>query len=188
MTTSEVVEHKATSDGTGAKIVVRLHDGALVETVVIGHRHASTVGATMQDELCVTRSFEIDECFGSNYTIDPSHIVSSERLVFKCQLARHYTTGATRNTVCVSTQVGCRMGCTFCETGTLGLLANLTAGEIAEQVWHARHLVGQDGIRNVVFMGMGEPLDNYEEAGARAYTQRTTHLHALPRLSALTRT
>ena len=102
VTTSEVVEHKVTSDGTGAKFVVRLHDGALVETVVIGHRHAST--------------------------------------------------GVERNTVCVSTQVGCRMGCTFCETGTMGLLANLTAGEIAEQVWHARDLVGAAGVRNVVFM------------------------------------
>ena len=55
------------------------------------------------------------------------------------------------------------MGCTFCETGTLGLLANLTAGEICEQVWHARNLCGKTGVRNVVMMGMGEPLDNYEE-------------------------
>ena len=65
--------------------------------------------------------------------------------------------------MCVSSQVGCAMGCTFCETGTLGLMANLTAGEICEQVWHARNLCGSTGVRNVVMMGMGEPLDNYEE-------------------------
>ena len=50
------------------------------------------------------------------------------------------------------------MGCTFCATGTMGLTAHLTAGEILEQLWHANQLTK---IRNVVFMGMGEPLDNY---------------------------
>eukprot|EP00457_Paulinella_chromatophora_P003669 gb/GEZN01003677.1/.p1 GENE.gb/GEZN01003677.1/~~gb/GEZN01003677.1/.p1 ORF type:complete len:648 (-),score=83.09 gb/GEZN01003677.1/:174-2090(-) len=62
------------------------------------------------------------------------------------------------STVCVSSQVGCKMACSFCETGTMGLLANLTAAEICEQVYHARQ---RCAIRNVVFMGMGEPLDNY---------------------------
>ncbi|CEM34424.1 unnamed protein product [Vitrella brassicaformis CCMP3155] len=65
-----------------------------------------------------------------------------------------------RATVCISSQVGCQMGCTFCATGTMGLLSNLTSGEILEQLYHAN---GVERIRNVVFMGMGEPLDNYEE-------------------------
>ena len=64
------------------------------------------------------------------------------------------------STVCVSSQVGCRMGCSFCATGTLGLKSSLTEGEILEQLWHAN---GVSPIRNVVFMGMGEPLDNYDE-------------------------
>ena len=51
------------------------------------------------------------------------------------------------------------MGCTFCSTGTMGLLGDLTAGEIVEQMVHARSVMT---IRNVVFMGMGEPLNNYE--------------------------
>ena len=64
-------------------------------------------------------------------------------------------------TLCVSSQVGCARGCVFCETGQLGLLRNLTVGEIVGQVVAAqRDFAG--GIRNVVFMGMGEPLDNYE--------------------------
>lgn len=93
-------------------------------------------------------------------------------------------------TLCVSSQVGCRMGCTFCETGRMGLLRNLTAGEIVQQRLVARTLrlaqIAQsplpndqitrlpnyqiphsrtyfaDGIQNIVFMGMGEPLDNFE--------------------------
>lgn len=66
--------------------------------------------------------------------------------------------GGNRNTLCVSSQVGCQMGCTFCATGTMGLIADLTAGEIIEQLVHAIKLVP---IRNIVFMGMGEPLNNY---------------------------
>eukprot|EP00918_Siedleckia_nematoides_P030298 GHVU01065587.1.p1 GENE.GHVU01065587.1~~GHVU01065587.1.p1 ORF type:complete len:385 (-),score=87.08 GHVU01065587.1:565-1620(-) len=65
-----------------------------------------------------------------------------------------------RTTLCVSTQVGCAMRCNFCATGTMGLKANLLAGEILEQLLHATRL---EPIRNVVFMGMGEPLDNYAE-------------------------
>ncbi|KAI8910455.1 hypothetical protein EDD86DRAFT_205479 [Gorgonomyces haynaldii] len=65
-----------------------------------------------------------------------------------------------RATVCVSSQVGCAMGCTFCATGTMNLLSNLTSGEILEQLFHATEV---EKIRNVVFMGMGEPLDNYSQ-------------------------
>ncbi len=66
-----------------------------------------------------------------------------------------------RRSVCISTQVGCGMGCTFCATGLAGLTRNLTAGEIVEQVILAQRLAG-DRMTNVVFMGMGEPLANYE--------------------------
>ncbi len=64
-------------------------------------------------------------------------------------------------TLCVSSQVGCRLGCAFCETGRMGLLHNLTPAEIIAQVFIARHQLGFK-MRNVVFMGMGEPFDNYE--------------------------
>eukprot|EP00051_Salpingoeca_urceolata_P005672 m.75719 g.75719 ORF g.75719 m.75719 type:complete len:582 (-) comp14490_c0_seq4:147-1892(-) len=74
-----------------------------------------------------------------------------------------------RATLCISSQVGCQMGCTFCATGTMGLVDNLTAGEILEQLYHANKI---EQIRNVVFMGMGEPLDNYDAviAAIRAMT------------------
>jgi 23S rRNA (adenine2503-C2)-methyltransferase len=66
-----------------------------------------------------------------------------------------------RHSVCVSTQVGCGMGCTFCATGLAGLTRNLTAAEIIDQVVMVQRLTG-DRVSNVVFMGMGEPLANYD--------------------------
>lgn len=64
-------------------------------------------------------------------------------------------------TLCVSSQVGCRLGCAFCETGRMGLLRNLTPAEIVSQVFIAKHQLGFN-MRNIVFMGMGEPFDNYD--------------------------
>lgn len=69
-----------------------------------------------------------------------------------------------RNTLCISSQVGCAMGCLFCATGQMGFRRNLTAGEIIAQVLTFERELRQAGTRltNVVFMGMGEPLNNYE--------------------------
>eukprot|EP00262_Sarcandra_glabra_P009442 TRINITY_DN23828_c0_g1_i1.p1 TRINITY_DN23828_c0_g1~~TRINITY_DN23828_c0_g1_i1.p1 ORF type:complete len:373 (-),score=47.01 TRINITY_DN23828_c0_g1_i1:361-1479(-) len=66
--------------------------------------------------------------------------------------------GGPRSTLCISSQVGCKMGCKFCATGTMGFKSNLSSGEIVEQLVHASCFTR---IRNVVFMGMGEPLNNY---------------------------
>jgi 23S rRNA (adenine2503-C2)-methyltransferase len=66
-----------------------------------------------------------------------------------------------RITLCVSSQVGCAMGCTFCVTGAMGLVRQLTADEIVWQAWAARFQLGRS-VDNVVFMGMGEPLDNFD--------------------------
>lgn len=66
-----------------------------------------------------------------------------------------------RKTACVSSQIGCPVGCKFCATGIGGLDGNLSAGRIVEQVWRLNQLKGVDRISNVVFMGMGEPLANF---------------------------
>ncbi len=63
------------------------------------------------------------------------------------------------STQCVSTQIGCRMGCTFCASGSEGLVRNLSAAEMISQFIEANK---QDTISNVVLMGSGEPLDNYD--------------------------
>jgi 23S rRNA (adenine2503-C2)-methyltransferase len=67
--------------------------------------------------------------------------------------------GRGRATLCVSSQVGCKMGCRFCETARMGLLRSMSASEIVCQLLTARHVLGWE-FRNVVFMGMGEALDN----------------------------
>ena len=74
-------------------------------------------------------------------------------------------TYARRATVCVSTQVGCAVGCAFCASGRLGLRRDLTAEEMADQVLHFERILRAAGRRvtNVVFMGMGEPFHNYEQ-------------------------
>lgn len=68
-----------------------------------------------------------------------------------------------RNTICISSQVGCSLGCKFCATGTMGLIRNLTTGEIVEQVLQIKKL-SKHRITNVVFMGMGEPFMNYHRS------------------------
>jgi 23S rRNA (adenine2503-C2)-methyltransferase len=73
-----------------------------------------------------------------------------------------------RRTLCLSTQIGCAMGCGFCMTATMGLVRNLSAGEIADQVYRVnadlrdqRGVDPQRPLTNLVYMGMGEPLHNY---------------------------
>jgi 23S rRNA (adenine2503-C2)-methyltransferase len=69
-----------------------------------------------------------------------------------------------RHTACISSQVGCAMACVFCATGRMGLLRHLTAGEIVAQVHFLNEILAKDGkapIRNIVMMGMGEPLHNF---------------------------
>jgi len=76
-----------------------------------------------------------------------------------------------RNTLCISSQVGCAMGCAFCLTATMGFKRNLSPAEIVNQICAARdyllaqpkdELIGPDRVTNVVYMGMGEPLNNLE--------------------------
>lgn len=121
-------------DGTTTKLAVRLHDGHVVESV----------------------------------------------------LMRYINKSGCRASLCVSSQVGCAMGCTFCATATMGIKGNLTSYEILEQIIHANRILAEEAVeqgvlknndtqqkndaklkklalvRNVVFMGMGEPLNNYD--------------------------
>ncbi len=79
--------------------------------------------------------------------------------VIECVLLRE----ANRRTVCISTQVGCGMGCVFCASGIGGAVRNLSAAEILEQLLHARNLLpGAERLTHIVVMGMGEPLANLD--------------------------
>ena len=89
----------------------------------------------------------------------------SDDLVIECV---RLSDGEGRNTACLSSQVGCAMGCSFCKTGTMGIVRNLEAGEIIEEFIQLEKL--GEKISHVVFMGMGEPLANFQEV-MRAITE-----------------
>lgn len=140
-------------------------------------------------------------------TLKPYQITQEkETIKFTLKLADGYETESViipmqaGPTLCVSSQIGCRMGCRFCETGRLGLLRNLTVGEITAQLAIAKFHFGAP-IRSIVFMGMGEPMDNLDAVigaieifsdprgfniGRRHITVSTSgHLEGLERFEAL---
>lgn len=92
--------------------------------------------------------------------------------------------GERKYTLCVSSQVGCAMGCTFCETAQMGLVRSLTPAEIVAQWFNATHHIGFR-VSNIVFMGMGEPLDNYDNV-VHAIAILKDHLGAGVPLSKIT--
>mmetsp|Transcript_22946 Transcript_22946/g.59959 ORF Transcript_22946/g.59959 Transcript_22946/m.59959 type:complete len:552 (+) Transcript_22946:68-1723(+) len=147
--TTRVVECQNSGDGETTKLLLELQDGLQIEAVIM---HYDTTARFAQEE-------------GTDATLDEPPCSSA------ASCADSVATGAgtlggrghRRATLCVSSQVGCQMGCTFCATGTMGLKGNLTAGEIVEQLVHANSI---SKIRNIVFMGMGEPLNNYEAVRA----------------------
>jgi 23S rRNA (adenine2503-C2)-methyltransferase len=138
--------HEQLSDDTTRKLLLRLHDDKEIEAVLIPQR-VQTEADVGADEPQDGESDEQSEG-------EPS----PELALF---------------TQCISTQVGCAMGCVFCASGQAGLKRNLTAGEIVGQVLLGRsRLASGERLRNVVLMGMGEPLANYD-AVARALVLMT---------------
>lgn len=122
-------------------------------------------------------SKELRSRFDEKYIISPltledrqvSSVDGTEKFLFKT-IDNHYIESVLiksesndegRLTVCISSQVGCPMGCKFCETAKIGFIRNLSTGEILDQVCHVRRLTGLTN-NNVVFMGMGEPFLNYD--------------------------
>lgn len=86
----------------------------------------------------------------------------------------------TWHTLCVSSQIGCKRGCTFCQTAQMGLIRNLTADEIVGQVDAARVELGA-AVRNLVFMGMGEPMDNLDAVIESITRLHSDHANQIPR-------
>lgn len=119
-----------------------------------------------------------ETCLLDNLTLERQQIAKdgTEKFLFKlsdgqyieCVLMRYRgDQSKQRNTICVSSQVGCAMGCTFCATGLSGFVRNLTVGEILGQIYAVNEILAQEGdvlpVGNVVFMGMGEPLLNFNQ-------------------------
>ncbi len=96
------------------------------------------------------RISKIDDTHKYLFALEDENIIESVMM--------RYTHG---NSVCISSQVGCRMGCKFCASTIDGLVRNLTASEMLDQVYRIQKLLGER-ISNIVVMGSGEPMDNYE--------------------------
>lgn len=114
----------------------------------------------------LTRLEPVRQLTASDQTVKVLFRLPSGRHIESVLIPDFDETGrARRLTVCVSSQVGCAMGCAFCATGLMGFQQNLTPGEIYDQVWQLNRLAETRfgrRITNVVYMGMGEPLLNYD--------------------------
>jgi 23S rRNA (adenine2503-C2)-methyltransferase len=132
-----ITDERVASDGT-KKLLLTLHDGATIETVLIPGVSGpkGELPSPIEGDADAAAIDEDDE-------EEPGAVV--------------------RVTQCISTQVGCAQGCVFCASGVAGLKRNLGADEIVAQVLVGRARLGEnEQLRNVVYMGMGEPLANYD--------------------------
>lgn len=105
-------------------------------------------------EHCFYQSLTVDhEATSSNGQTTKFLFKTQDDLLIEAVIMRHLSG---RNTLCISSQAGCPMACTFCATGKLGLQKNLQVYEIVEQVMHAAKMLDSEGVklRNIVFMGM----------------------------------
>jgi 23S rRNA (adenine2503-C2)-methyltransferase len=120
------------------------------------HDVPASLRTTLEAELPLFSSKVIDHRIATDRT-EKLLLELSDGEHVECVLMRE----TKRRTVCVSTQVGCGMGCVFCASGLLGLKRNLSTAEILEQVLYIDRLLGEDErITNMVVMGIGEPLAN----------------------------
>jgi 23S rRNA (adenine2503-C2)-methyltransferase len=142
-----VVSERRAADDT-RKLLVGMHDGANVETVLIPRVTGGK--SDLPSPLANDRTFE---------DADAAAAVEDED-----DVAAEETTSFIPVTQCISTQVGCAMGCVFCASGVAGLKRHMRADEIIAQILVGRsRLDANERIRNVVLMGMGEPLHNYDQ-------------------------
>ncbi len=147
------------------------------------HRHNITEFSGM-----TSLSKEFRELLSENHYVSRAEIVNTmtsendrtRKLLLKladgAMIETVWIPGSNRNTICVSSQVGCPLACRFCLTGTMKLKRDLTAGEIAEQVYSVKSVLsGGDDFQNIVFMGMGEPFLNYDNVVAGAELLMSDH-------------
>ena len=119
----------------------------------------------LKEKMCLHSMHQSHVMSGHTNTIKTLFTLGDGKTIESALMYYPAASGSGRNTVCVSTQVGCPIGCPFCATGQQGFERNLTSGEIIDQVLHyGRYLqdTGNGKITNIVFMGMGEPLSNYD--------------------------
>ena len=132
------------------------------------YRHGSTSFASMSNVKKSFREHLEKNCIIQTLQVEkkiPSQKEASIKILFRTEDNQFIETvsmvDGSRHTVCISSQVGCALDCSFCATGQMGLQRNLSTGEIVDQLIFVRENIKQP-VTNVVFMGMGEPFHNYE--------------------------
>jgi 23S rRNA (adenine2503-C2)-methyltransferase len=136
-----ITQERVAADGT-KKLLLALEDGATIETVLIPGVTGPKGELPNPVEEDADASAAVDDEEEETEAAGPEYIRVSQ---------------------CISTQVGCAMGCIFCASGVAGLKRNLGADEIIAQILIGRSRLGEnERLRNVVYMGMGEPLANYD--------------------------
>lgn len=146
---SDVIEHQFATDGT-QKLLVQWQDGRAEGEDAAGTRVGASATADAMDPDRVRDAISLPIHAGS-IALDSARQTESVMIPSR-----------DRRTACISSQVGCPVGCKFCASGLGGLDGNLSAGRIVEQVWRLAQLRRVDRISNIVFMGMGEPLANFD--------------------------
>jgi 23S rRNA (adenine2503-C2)-methyltransferase len=153
--TVAVTDERRAADGT-RKLVVRVRDGKTVETVLIpgvtGPKGSRTLEESGPERERGTLPSPVPQEWDDADADDGVDVDDTDG-----------AGQAVRVSQCISTQVGCAMGCVFCASGVAGIQRNLGADEIVAQVLEGRARLGaEERLTNVVYMGMGEPLANYE--------------------------
>jgi 23S rRNA (adenine2503-C2)-methyltransferase len=112
----------------------------------------------------INHEISFDETEKFLFKMHDNHTVETVLIKMRDEEVKDGKKKDAKYTVCVSTQVGCKVGCAFCLTAKGGFVRNLSAGEIVAQVWWMKKFKNFDENKalNVVYMGMGEPLDNYD--------------------------
>lgn len=110
----------------------------------------------MEEECILTKVREIDRLESTDGTKKFLFELADGQAIESVLMKYHHG-----NSVCISSQAGCRMGCRFCASTLGGLIRNLTASEMLEQIYEIERITGEN-VSNVVVMGTGEPMDNYD--------------------------
>jgi 23S rRNA (adenine2503-C2)-methyltransferase len=120
-------------------------------------REESTEGEVVKFLSQVPSTQSPTSAIATTATATPTATLAAESVLIPMENPK----GERTYTLCLSSQIGCAMGCTFCETAQMGLLRSLQPHEIVAQWWNAAHVIGIRP-KNIVFMGMGEPMDNLD--------------------------
>jgi 23S rRNA (adenine2503-C2)-methyltransferase len=123
--------------------------------------HMTNLSIELREKLknnCELNSLRIEEKYISNIDKTTKYLFALKDNNIIESVLMHYDYG---NTVCISSQVGCRMGCAFCASTLGGLVRNLSAGEMLEQIYQIQK-ASKEKVSNIVIMGSGEPLDNLD--------------------------